>query len=84
MESGRISRANLVIGVDGTYSSAALHDVKVALIVLKKMLWENYHPTIKARPTIISNTPSGDPLAIQLSWDQFLSINMFDINRQKQ
>jgi len=56
---------NLVIGIDGTYSSAALNDVKSSTDCTEEVTFgKTVTQTIKARPTIISNITSGDPLVV--------------------
>jgi len=63
-----LTEQNLAIGVDGTYSNSALYDVKSSSDCTEEDTFgKTVIQTIKARPTIISNTPSGDPLAVPTS-----------------
>jgi len=63
-----LAEQNLVIGIDGTYSNAALNDVKSSTDCTEEVTFgKTVTQTIKARPTIISNTPSGNPLAVPTS-----------------
>jgi len=63
-----LAEQNLVIGVDGTYSNASLYDVKSSTDCTEEDAFgKTVTHTIKARPTIISNTPSGYPLAVPTS-----------------
>jgi hypothetical protein len=55
----------IAIGIDGTYGTAALKDVKSSTDCNEEINFgKAVTKTIKARPTIISNTPSGDPLVV--------------------
>jgi hypothetical protein len=55
----------IAIGIDGVYSNAALKDVKSATDCTEEGdFGKSISQTIKARPTIISDTPSGDPLVV--------------------
>ena len=63
-----LEEQNLVIGVDGTYSNTALYDVKSSTDCAEEDAFgKTVTQTIKARPAIISNTPSGNPLAFPTS-----------------
>ena len=53
------------LGVDGTYSNANLKDTKSSSDCSEEAdFGKAVALTIKARPEIVTNTPSGDPLAI--------------------
>jgi hypothetical protein len=56
---------DIAIGIDGVYSNAALKDVKSATDCTEESdFGKSITQTIKARPAIISDTPSGDPLVV--------------------
>ncbi|MCX6236892.1 MAG: hypothetical protein NTY07_04915 [Bacteroidia bacterium] len=58
---------NIAIGIDGAYSAASLKDVISNTDCTEEVNFgKTVTQTIKARPTIISNTPSGDPLAVPI------------------
>jgi len=59
---------NISIGIDGTYSNSDLNDLKSSSDCTEEAIFgKTVTQIIKARPTINSNTPSGNPLAIPAS-----------------
>lgn len=62
-----IADQTIAIGIDGIYGSANLNDVKSAADCTEEVVFgKTITQTIKARPTIISDTPSGDPLVVPI------------------